>query len=189
MCFDIVRTQSAKSSIDGFSPLFIGACVSTIAFARSVQRSTSFSPLFIGACVSTFNFADIPIPFGKFQSPLHRGMCFDAFPRYSSWCGCVRFQSPLHRGMCFDVCWERPIIKRTASFRPLFIGACVSTQLFRAPVHLRGEVSVPSSSGHVFRHELKSAAALLGHRFQSPLHRGMCFDSLLLHPSALPCTG
>src|SRR6266481_1966170 len=180
MCFDIVRTQSAKSSIDGFSPLFIGACVSTIAFARSVQRSTSFSPLFIGACVSTFNFADIPIPFGKFQSPLHRGMCFDAFPRYSSWCGCVRFQSPLHRGICFDYLILQPSPLQCSGFSPLFIGACVSTGRvvpFQLPLL---SVSVPSSSGHVFRRASKSAVAPATNRF-SPLFIGACVSTVSPH--------
>src|SRR6266481_1214895 len=88
----------------------------------------------------------------------------------------VRVSVPSSSGHVFRLSTLLTSRYHSVSFSPLFIGACVSTQLFRAPVHLRGEVSVPSSSGHVFRHELKSAAALLGHRFQSPLHRGMCFN-------------
>ncbi len=78
MCFDVHGDSWSVSESDCFSPLFIGACVSTGVACNEVVHNYSFSPLFIGACVSTLSgLTRDQLLWLTFQSPLHRGMCFD----------------------------------------------------------------------------------------------------------------
>src|SRR6266481_5563240 len=90
-------------------------------------------------------------PYFLFQSPLHRGMCFDRNLNEIGLYTANMFQSPLHRGMCFDNTVDLVDHPGLNRFSPLFIGACVSTTKMRPMLWV--------CSG-----------------FQSPLHRGMCFD-------------
>src|SRR6266481_2562541 len=106
MCFDLSSCSTPDISSPSFSPLFIGACVSTGPCCCCTNHCTSFSPLFIGACVST-----------RMVMPLLLGP--------------LGFQSPLHRGMCFDQTKEELLAVPKVRFSPLFIGACVSTSHFR----------------------------------------------------------
>ncbi len=124
----------------GFSPLFIGACVSTQ------------SPLFIGACVSTLAGHLTPVNYYQwFQSPLHRGMCFDRNRQIWPLSPCV-VSVPSSSGHVFRRGAGGRSRDRRRGFSPLFIGACVSTQRY-------------------------AAVSYRAVRFQSPLHRGMCFDT------------
>ena len=90
----------------------------------------------------------------KFQSPLHRGMSSDWLGSVNRLCEVCSFQSPLHRGMSSD---EHMATSFMMAMR---------------------DVSIPSSSGHVFGLGIAAvvAASLVG-TFQSPLHRGMSSDT------------
>ncbi len=110
-----------------FSPLFIGACVSTRPTrSEAAWTGPGFSPLFIGACVST---------------------C-----RLFSWRRCsLSSFSPLFIGACVSTIHITTLLNPLIRFSPLFIGACVSTSAMIKQPTATPAVSVPSSSGHVFR--------------------------------------
>ncbi len=133
-----------------------------------------FSPLFIGACVSTLAERQQLPGLIPFQSPLHRGMCFDSSPFTRIILYCPLFQSPLHRGMCFD---PTRLSRRLhpCGFSPLFIGACVSTVGF-----IIFQINQSRFSPLFIGACVSTLAALpvlaQTNSFQSPLHRGMCFD-------------
>src|SRR6266481_6482009 len=59
------------------SPLHRGMCFDGDVQRRARSGKLGFSPLFIGACVSTRIFQHVAEMTESFQSPLHRGMCFD----------------------------------------------------------------------------------------------------------------
>ncbi len=203
MCFDAIDVECAMQFLCSFSPLFIGACVSTHQHRvperghQHVSVPSSSGHVFRRRCATQGTIRET-----WFQSPLHRGMCFDQ--DFSARCGNDRivsvpsssghvfrphgadidpdsafgFQSPLHRGMCFDAIDVECAMQFLCSFSPLFIGACVSTFTAIAGACLSPTVSVPSSSGHVFRHRAHPIRKVKHRRFQSPLHRGMCFDNV-----------
>src|SRR6266481_4737392 len=102
-------------------------------------------------------------------------MCFDS-DRARASSPYFLFQSPLHRGMCFDTVSPVTVTACSDSFSPLFIGACVSTARRASGKPCSPPVSVPSSSGHVFRQHCGPCRPSWTQSFQSPLHRGMCFD-------------
>ncbi len=151
MCFDQLALSNALNAALRFSPLFIGACVSTLIPFTRWNRSSCFSPLFIGACVSTLSSCWSAGYLDHVSVPSSSGHVFRLY--FASLLSGPEntFQSPLHRGMCFDVYHGRP----DTAF---------------------DVVSVPSSSGHVFRQGCLQNAWQSANTFQSPLHRGMCFD-------------
>ena len=74
------------------------------------------------------------------------------------------------------------------SFNPLVIGACLRTNGRKRPtMRARDEVSIPSSSGHVFGHRMARAIRRTATGFQSPRHRGMSSDIRLM-PSCTALT-
>ena len=166
-----------RSLPQAFSPLFIGAQVSTWKGCTGLLDTTrTFSPLFIGAQVSTgkavracwiqrglsvpsssghrFQPArspGLPTSSYSFQSPLHRGTGFNASAR----CNCnwliVCFQSPLHRGTGFN-------IHRSPAQSP-------GPLIFQSPLHRGTGFNFMSFT------ELNQST-----NFQSPLHRGTGFN-------------
>ncbi len=158
------------------SPLHRGTCFNSNSATRRPCFQGRFSPLFIGAHAST------PRPGGRqsrqlaFQSPLHRGTCFNKRCREHFLPGCSKFQSPLHRGTCFNDFTRKPSHRQHRSFSPLFIGAHASTRKGREVGIAHNMVSVPSSSGHMLQLHRLRVRRFQRSQFQSPLHRGTCFN-------------
>ena len=167
-----------------FNPLFIGACLRTSAApGRCACIVARFNPLFIGACLRTRQGGvEVAGHADEFQSPLHRGMSSDiakvlvsltiggdvSIPsssghvfgpkqRVADERDGYQFQSPLHRGMSSDRrAHQADRAGYRTSFNPLFIGACLRTRHVQLSEVAQGEVSIPSSSGHVFGRSLVS---------------------------------
>src|SRR5260370_469813 len=115
-----------------------------------------FNPLFIGACLWALRSAGSWEAASEFQSPLHRGMSLGA--AIAAELEIQGFQFPLHRGMSLSDAfmrkqeedWKQVSIPslsghvfvptgswsmacgQTASFNPLFIGACLWASGLRA---------------------------------------------------------
>ena len=142
-----------------FSPLFIGAQVSTPDRPSGLETLSAFSPLFIGAQVSTKKDGKpITLSTNVFQSPLHRGTGFNLSLRAS------------HRPPC---CWLSVPSSSGHRFQPMF-------------QHINGRrvgLSVPSSSGHRFQRSDQSTIpqpcrlsvpSSSGHRFQRQQRHRHC---------------
>src|SRR6266481_938779 len=102
MCFNEGRASAGDRLSKCFSPLFIGACVSTgSGLAQGRLDPTFQSPLHRGMCFNESEKAVKAVPAKSF-SPLYIGACvstvIDEFERRMI----AQFQSPLHRGMCFN---------------------------------------------------------------------------------------
>ncbi len=161
--------------VDPFSPLFIGAQVSTCLSVGDRLCSSAFSPLFIGAQVSTHRASPLSLRIHAF-SPLFIGAQVSTTEVWRSACSALE------------------------AFSPLFIGAQVSTWKAVRAMLDTSRLSVPSSSGHRFQHGTSVAAcgstmtfsplfigaqvstersplAIACDRFQSPLHRGTGFNA------------
>jgi hypothetical protein len=192
-----------RSQREHFSPLFIGAHVSTIrspcrtaacrtAFQSPLHRGTrfnrkvvdieqvraeDFSPLFIGAHVSTPAAGWPHVRADAISVPSSSGHTFQPRTMNSKAHMPSRFQSPLHRGTRFN---SRSSVTRKRSrfyFSPLFIGAHVSTKKRHGMAGAAGQISVPSSSGHTFqRCRQAERRGCDQDSFQSPLHRGTRFN-------------
>ncbi len=142
------------------------------------QICQTFSPLFIGAQVSTPDSACYRDSERSFQSPLHRGTGFNVRAishRSAAFCTFsplfIGAQVSTHVDLCSDMLQSLP-------FSPLFIGAQVSTR-HRADARAGNDaLSVPSSSGHRFQLMRQHDDAASMADFQSPLHRGTGFNDL-----------
>src|SRR6266481_3197775 len=152
--FRQTKKKKVRKMFDGFSPLFIGACVSTARRASGKPCSPPVSvPSSSGHVFRPQSERDRPVH-GKYVSvPSSSGHVFRQHcgPCRPSWT--QSFQSPLHRGMCFD---DK--------------NATDALGLLR--------VSVPSSSGHVFRPEQSLVDNPSNPGF-SPLFIGACVSTSL----------
>ena len=177
-----------------FSPLFIGEFSSTSRRAAtgrwtcisvpsssgsSLQRSVSrrirgrtahFSPLFIGEFSSTRRPVDARLHADAFQSPLHRGVLFNAGGQVRRACAVPNF-SPLFIGEFSSTPGTDPIYGSGTGFQsPLHRGV-----LFNFTPQRDGKyffrISVPSSSGSSLQRQSSIAPSRLPSHF-SPLFIG-----------------
>ena len=187
-----------------FSPLFIGAQVSTswiallsflliaelsvpsssghrfqqdLAIAGGSWYHRTFSPLFIGAQVSTLHHASLHVDGDLLSVPSssgHRFQRIDQFLARESICASF---SPLFIGAQVSTCPASAAEEQVRGFQfPLYRGTGFNSSaawLWAASLRL----SVPSSSGHRFQHFAIQLLSLPPPRcFQSPLHRGTGFN-------------
>ncbi len=162
--------------ISSFSPLFIGEDSSiTCGKRHGYCDEVSFSPLFIGEDSSIARRATRSCRCFCFQSPLHRGILFNAF-RWKCWRHSLYLSVPSSSGKTLQCpgCGRLP--GGVVAFSPLFIGedSSISTTTyfpevkigFQSPLH-RGRLFNAFSTVGKNRGELN---------FQSPLHRGRLFN-------------
>ena len=140
------------SAVFPFSPLFIGAQVSTPSVPLGAGLDVGLSvPSSSGHRFQRVSAAPRTHTFDNFQSPLHRGTGFNCDSRDAIAALSMIFQSPLHRGTGFN------------------------HQALQAPA-CSARLSVPSSSGHRFQRGIAGNLAERFCCFQSPLHRGTGFN-------------
>ena len=143
------------------------------------SRRRRFSPLFIWEGTSSEASGAGGATWSMFQSPLHRGRHFIPPRGFGISRVLIKFQSPLHRGRHFIEKDHYSRRRCNSSFSPLFIGEGTSSPTIATFREDFLSVSVPSSSGkalHLAHIHNASTVLLL---FQSPLHRGRHFISLM----------
>src|SRR5579871_4310861 len=87
----------------------------------------------------------------EFQSPLHRGTCFNKITMSSIPPPWQEFQSPLHRGTCFNIGGDGRKGADAKVSVPSSSGHMLQRLSAFIPSLAEGFVSVPSSSGHMLQ--------------------------------------
>ncbi len=113
-----------------------------------------------------------------FQSPLHRGTCFNTTKNRPPTIN-KNVSVPSSSGHMLQRRWEGRCWRRQWVSVPSSSGHMLQPAISICSRPLCSIVSVPSSSGHMLQLGRFRLTALQFSWFQSPLHRGTCFNIAL----------
>jgi len=176
---DRLLGRTLRGTLASLNPLFIGACIRTIAIGvLAVLLAVASQPLLHRGLYSDLQIEGAMCnEWGWSQPPLHRGLYSDEEGAIELPDG-LRFgsQPPLHRGLYSDWGWLRPVpTPESESQPPLHRG--LYSDLEAAGCGLpQGCVSTPSSSGPVFGRAPAGTDYIGELMSQPPLHRGLYSD-------------
>ena len=146
------NTKDIVTVVGGFNPLFIGACLRPGPWTAGSWWLTPTLVSIPSSSGHVFGLSkgQLDAVLKEGFNPLFIGACLRPRPQFNQPTGRCRFQSPLHRGMS------------SAEAKPLLLDVG------------GGQVSIPSSSGHVFGPGGGEDRLGAGRRGFNPLFIGAC---------------